>query len=81
MPNPVPITGVKGERSIFIGQIEDRYLPVLGEMRAVAPEPHVMEKSGFISRRRRRVSWAGKHNTRSRLLVNRREPFGGQGAN
>ena len=44
VPNPVPIIGVKGERSILIGQTEDRYLPVLGEVRAAAPEPHVMEK-------------------------------------
>lgn len=34
VPNPVPIIGVKGERSILIGQTEDRYLPVLGEVRA-----------------------------------------------
>ena len=43
-PNPVPIIGVKGERSILIGQTEDRYLPVLGEVRAAAPKPRVMEK-------------------------------------
>ena len=44
VPNPVPIIGVKGERSILIGQTEDRYLPVLGEVRAAAPKPRVMEK-------------------------------------
>lgn len=44
MPTPVPIPGVKGERSILTGQTEGRYLPALGEVKAVPPDSHIMDK-------------------------------------
>ena len=84
VPNPGPITGVKDERSVLIGQTEDSRSPCVGGGEGsptwTTGNGFHKARSGFLSRTGVWcLSWAGKSSKRPLLLINRRFPCGGTG--